>query len=278
MQSEQVISTTVGDLEVRVLGSGSGKHTALLWHSLFVDSRSWHRVEGDLAEDRRLVLVTGPGHGDSTDPGRRYTMDECADAAISILDNLGIGGPVDWVGNAWGGHVGVVAAVKHPERIRSLVTAGTPVHSYTGSGRIKTLLLLIVYRLLGPRPFLVDSVIEVLLSERTRSNDPDAVDLTRDSFVKARGLANAVASISLRRPDLTPMLPEIRVPTLFITGADHVDWSPDQARTASQLLPDGSVAVLEGSAYLGPLESPEEFTRLVRGYWATHQPSKPDLS
>ncbi|MEX2134013.1 MAG: alpha/beta fold hydrolase, partial [Acidimicrobiia bacterium] len=179
----QVISTTVGDLEVRVLGEASARPTALLWHSLFVDSRSWHRVEDDLAEDRRLVLVTGPGHGDSTDPGRRYTMEECADAAMSILDHLGIEGPVDWVGNAWGGHVGLIAAVKHSARLRSLVTAGTPVHSYSGSGRIQTLLLLMVYRMFGPRRFLVDSVIEVLLSERTRSNDPAAVALTRDSFV-----------------------------------------------------------------------------------------------
>jgi pimeloyl-ACP methyl ester carboxylesterase len=135
-----------------------------------------------------------------------------------------------------------------------------------------------VYRLFGPRRFLVDSVINVLLSERTRSNDPDAVALTRDSFVKAGGLANAVSSISLRRPDLTPLLPKLTVPTLFITGTEHVDWSPDQARAASELLPDGSVGVLEGSAYLGPLETPEEFTRLVRKHWVNHAPSKSDLS
>jgi pimeloyl-ACP methyl ester carboxylesterase len=278
VQNEEMISTLVGDLEVRVVGEDSGRPTALLWHSLFADSRSWHLVEQDLAEDRRLVLVTGPGHGNSTDPGRRYTMEECAAAAMSILEHLGITEPVDWVGNAWGGHVGMIAACSYPERIRSLVTAGTPVHSYTGSGRVKTVLLLMIYRLFGPRRFLVDSVIEVLLSERTRANDPAVVALTRDSFVKAGGLANAVASISLRRPDLTPLLPKIRVPTLFITGTEHADWSPDQARAASRLLPEGSVEVLEGSAYLSPLEAPEELSRLVRSYWATHEPSKSDLA
>lgn len=278
MQSEQMISTTVGDLDVRVVGDGFGRPTALLWHSLFVDSRSWNRVEEALAEDRRLVLVTGPGHGGSTDPGRRYTMEECAEAAMSILDHLGVNEPVDWVGNAWGGHVGLVAAAKHPERIRSLVTAGTPVHSYTRSWRIQTFLLLVVYRLFGPRRFLVDSVIDVLLSERTRANDPDAVALTRDGFVTAGELANAVASISLRRQDLTPLLPEVTVPTLFITGTEHPDWSPDQARTATQLLRDGSVEVLEESAYLSPLEAPEKFTRLVREYWAIHEPSRSDHS
>ena len=142
---------------------------------------------------------------------------------------------------------------------------------------MQTSLLLISYRILGARGFLVDRVIDVLLSERTRSNDPAAVELTRDSFLRAGGLANAVASMSLRRPDLTPSLPMVAVPTVFITGSEHADWSPDQAETASRLLPDGSMAVLEGTAYLTPLEAPEEFTRLVREYWATHQPTQSDL-
>jgi pimeloyl-ACP methyl ester carboxylesterase len=269
MDKEQMISTDVGDLEVRVFGEDADKPTALLWHSLFVNSESWKRVEEDLVRDRRLVLVTGPGHGASTDPGRRYTLDECVDAAISILDQLGIEGPVDWVGNAWGGHVGIIAAVRYPERCRSLVTAGTPVHSYTKSGRRRTALLLAVYRMFGPRGFIVDAVVEALLSEKTRANDPGAVAITRDGFLEAGRLANAIASLSLRRPDLTPLLPKVATPTLFVTGTDHSDWSPDQARTATRLLPDGSVEVVEGAAYLIPLETPDEFSRLVRAFWAS---------
>ena len=56
------ILTRVGELAVRVRGEGPA---AVLWHSLFVDERSWQRVEDDLARDRRLVIVTGPGHGAS---------------------------------------------------------------------------------------------------------------------------------------------------------------------------------------------------------------------
>ena len=269
------VQTRLGPLSVHVRGDGP---PAVLWHSLFVDERSWQRVEEALARDRRLVIITGPGHGASPDPGRRYSVDDCAAAVVDVLAALGIAEPVDWVGNAWGGHVGVIAAARYPERIRSLVTAGSPVQGYTMSGRIQTGLLLIIYRLFGPRRFLVDSVIEALLSERTRSSDDDAVAITRDGFLRAGGLANAVVSISLRRPDLTPLLPKVTTPTLFITGTEHSDWSPDQATTASQLLPDGSVRVIEGSAYLSPLETPDEFARLVREHWATHNQRQGEVS
>jgi hypothetical protein len=47
------------------------------------------------------MLITGPGHEASANPGRRYTMEECAAAAATVLDVLGINEPVDWVGNAW---------------------------------------------------------------------------------------------------------------------------------------------------------------------------------
>ena len=77
------VPTRVGSLAVRVRGEGP---PAVLWHSLFLDERSWQRVEEDLAGDRRLVIITGPGHGTSTDPGHRYSLDDCAAAAGEVLD------------------------------------------------------------------------------------------------------------------------------------------------------------------------------------------------
>jgi hypothetical protein len=51
------IPTRVGSLAVRVVGDGP---PAVLWHSLLVDERSWHRVEEALAGYRRRVMVRHP--------------------------------------------------------------------------------------------------------------------------------------------------------------------------------------------------------------------------
>ncbi|HEY5858581.1 MAG TPA: alpha/beta hydrolase [Aldersonia sp.] len=270
--SEQMVQTSLRSLLVRDTDPGAARPTALLWHSLFVDDRSWERVEPALAHDRRLVVVTGPGHGASGDPGHRYTLEDCADAAVAVLETIGVEGPVDWVGNAWGGHVGIVLAARRPDLVRTLVAAGTPVHAYTRRGRMQTQLLLALYRVLGPVRFLVDAVSDALLSEHTRERDADAVALVRDAFASAdrRGLANAVVSISLHRQDLAPALSSIKAPTLFITGRDHPDWSPEQARAAAMLLPQGSAVALDGAAYLVPLEKPLEFVRMVHEFWAEH--------
>lgn len=269
------VTTRLGPLQVRQIGAGPPD--AVLWHSLFVDSRSWQRVVNGLAHDRRLTLITGPGHGESANPPGHYTMEDCAAAATTVMDTLGLEQPVDWVGNAWGGHVGITLAARQPQRLRTLVTVGTPVHSYTLKGRLETTLLLGLYRLVGPIPFLRDAVVDALLSEGTRTDDPEALMLVRDSFTGAdrQGLSNAIVSVSLRRRSLRPLLPSVHVPTLIITGSEHPDWSPEQATEASRSLPQGYVAVLEGAAYLGPLERPRELVRLVRDFWGNHPMSPP---
>lgn len=264
---DTMIATHVGPLHVRQVGSGP---PAVLWHSLFVDSASWRAVEPSLGADRRLILIDGPGHGASGDPGTPYTMRDCAAAALDALNALGVTEPVDWVGNAWGGHVGITLAAAHPKRLRSLIAIGTPVAAYTPAGARETRLLLAVYRLLGPVGLIRNAVAEALLSPATHARNPQAADYVRTQIGGAdrRRLRNAVVSISLGREDLTGQLPALRVPTLFVTGADHTGFTPEQARESISLVRGGQLATVPDAAYLAPLEQPEETARVVRTFWA----------
>ena len=102
--------------------------------------------------------------------------------------------------------------------------------------------------------------------------------LVRDCFTSAdrAGLANAIVSISLKRADLKPVLPAVQAPTLFMTGSAHPDWSPQQMRAAAALLPHGSTRVVDGPAYLVPLEAPDEFSRRVLEFWTATPPHDTD--
>src|ERR1700760_4910704 len=106
-----LVPTSLGRLNIRQAGAGP---PALLWHSLWVDSGSWGPLLNSLAAHRQVVAVDGPGYGGSDPIHRDFTLDECANAAIEVLEHLGITGPVDWVGNAWGGHVCITLAAGRP--------------------------------------------------------------------------------------------------------------------------------------------------------------------
>lgn len=129
--------------------------------------------------------------------------------------------------------------------------------------------LLAVYRVVGMVGYLASGISDALLSPKTRTTDPAAVALVADGLraMDRQGLANAMVSISLGRPDLTPRLGAIRWPARFVTGSDHAEWTPAQAEASSQLLANGSFAVVADPAYLTPLEAPTETVRIVQDLW-----------
>jgi pimeloyl-ACP methyl ester carboxylesterase len=248
------VSTRVGQLHVEIEGSGP---PAVVWHSLFVDSTTWGRLRPALAAARTLILVDGPGHGRSGAAPGPYTLADCACAAREILAALDVSGPVDWLGNAWGGHVGVFFAADHPAACRSLVTIASPINALTPADRRSVQLLRALHRLVGPRA-VAGILADVLLGKEFRRGDPAAAAVVRSSFIRAdrAGMRQAIRSVSLDRPDATDRLAEISAPTLMATGADDPMCAPADVAGWVARMPAGRDLVLPGAGHLAPLFDP----------------------
>ena len=61
------------------------------------------------------------GHGLSERPPLGYALDDSVDDLEALLFEMGIDGPVHLVGNSYGGTVGLAFALRHPDRVASLV-------------------------------------------------------------------------------------------------------------------------------------------------------------
>lgn len=265
--SATTVPTRLGPLHVQTAGSGP---PAVLWHSLFADSTTWARVRQPLASVRRLVLIDGPGHGPNPPVSRRFTLDDCAGAAADVLDHLGIGEPADWLGNAWGGHVGIVFAAACPGRCRTLTAIGAPLHALTPPERRKTAFLASAYQICGPVRPLVNPLTDALLGPRARADDPEGAAIVAGAFRRAsrRGMYTAIRSVSLGRPDLTPVLGTIATPALLTTGAHDPMWTTSNARAAASRLINGALVLLPGAGHIGPLlQAPTDVADLVTGFW-----------
>src|SRR5687767_3112538 len=116
------VSTRLGRVHVRMAGEGP---TTVLWPSMFVDSHTWDLLLPLLPHDRRYLLADPPGLGLSGSLDRAVDIAAAAGAATDLLDGLGVEGPVDWVGNAFGGHVGFDLATREGV-LRSLVAISSP--------------------------------------------------------------------------------------------------------------------------------------------------------
>jgi pimeloyl-ACP methyl ester carboxylesterase len=111
------------------------------------------------------------------------TVGSLAASGDVMLDQLGITEPVDWVGNAWGGHVGITLTVAQPHRLRSLVTIAAPVTPVSGRQRwTKTYPLALLYRLLGPNRLLIKILFDELLGSEAIAAHPDRVAEMMSAF------------------------------------------------------------------------------------------------
>ncbi len=248
-----LVPTCLGQLHVSQAGSGP---PALLWHSLWVDSNSWGPLIDALAAHRRVLAIDGPGYGRSSPIHRDFTLDDCAKAAGELLDQLGISEPVDWVGNAWGGHVGITLAVSQPHRLRSLTTISAPP---TPVGRrqrwTQTHPLALLYRLTGPNRLITKVLFDVILGSDAIAAHPDRAAEIVNAFKETdrESIRRTIRFMHRWRP-LTDKLPAITVPTLFITG-DVVDqhWQPADAEAAATTMPDARAVTVTGAGHVGPL-------------------------
>ncbi len=260
------VATRLGPLAVASVGSGP---PAVLWHSLFVDSTTWSRLSPHLERERRLVLIDGPNHGGNPPLRRAFTLADCVGAAVDVLDHLGISGPVDWLGNAWGGHVGVLFAAAHPQRCRTLTAIGAPIHAYNDADRRRTRLLSLLYLAGGARP-VSGVLVDALLGPRTRAEDPAGAAIVADAFARAdrRGMYDAIRWLSLRRRDLTDVLDRLDTPTLLTTGPADPMWTTSAARAAATHLRTGALVILPGAGHVGPLlQAAPQVAQLVTTFW-----------
>lgn len=261
------IATRLGSLSVRRVGHG---RLTVLWPSMFVDSHTWDRVVPLLlAEnpDREYVLVDPPGLGRSEPLTRRSSIAEAADAARDALDGLGAAGPVDWVGNAFGGHVGYQLATD-PRTIRTLVTISAPTEPVPASLRRKIGLLHPLLRTIGPVGPVRAAIVAAMLTDTSAAN-PEVVGVVHESLRRPtrRSLSHALRSFIIDRTDVTERMPALRAPSLFIASDDRGDWTPEAAAHAASLVPRAEVVTVTGARTLVPLEQPQAVARAVLAFW-----------
>lgn len=265
--SPNFVGTDLGRLHVLRVGAGP---PVVLWHSLFVDSRSWGPLLGELARERTVYAIDGPSHGKSESVTRDFTFEEVVAAAEQALDRLGLTQPVDWVGNAWGGHVGIRLATG--SRLRTLTTIGTPVQGFTVTERVtKGWPLVAMYRLIGANGFLATLLSDSLIGPDSVAAQPEQAQATMAAFRDAdrTGMYHAMRSMMLGRAGVEDLLPGITVPTLVMSvRKDAVGWRPEEARRTCAAIPDCRVEEVEGGGHVAPLlVDGDRILHLVREFW-----------
>jgi pimeloyl-ACP methyl ester carboxylesterase len=271
----------VDSIELYYEEHGSGDPLFLIM-GLAVDSAGWLFQVPDFAKHYRTIVFDNRGVGRSSKPPGPYTMHAMADDAAGLLDALGVA-RAHVVGVSMGGMIAQELALRHPERIRSLVLACTypepdadierqrefSVSQFggtvtaTGEMRIDVAALdpLLFFQHVLPRVFNQSFIDREL---------PKLMQLFGGAlqwgFSMEAILGQVAAAMGHRATD---RLHQISVPTLVITGDADLLIPPANSDILARNIPGARLVKVPGGSHGFNFETPEIFNREVLAFLAS---------
>lgn len=258
-----LVETRVGRLFVETVGEGPD---VVFWHSLLCDGGMWRSVIDRLAGSFRCINVDGPGHGRSSPMRRGFTMDECVDAGVEVLDAMKLGRPA-WVGLSWGGMVGMRLAARHPARVRALGLFDTSARPEMRREKlVQYRALAIAETLLGPAPFIARAAIPSFFSPLTVRERPWMIEEFVSKLVRMdrQSVGFGVDAVLFKRGDVTDELPRITARTLVAIGEHDVACPMEETDHLVAHVPNAERATIPRAGHLTALEQPEIVATLLR--------------
>ena len=264
---DRYVETVLGRIRLRIDGSGPAM---LFWPSLLMDGTLWSAQAAHFADRFQVILVDPPGHGASQPLSGPFTFGHCAQVIAQILDDLGVG-RAHLIGNSWGGMIGGTFAALYPDRIGIAVLMNATASPAGRRQRFEYGVLTRSAQLLGGiRGPLKAPVRDAFLGPTARREKPEVVATVNELAAKVNITSgrHAVTSVVPRRPDQRELFGTIRTPVLVVAGGEDPTFPPAESEQMADAIPGARFVVLEQSAHLAALESPEEVNALIDDFLA----------
>ncbi len=253
--------------------TGRGARPMLFAHGFGCDQNMWRFVAPEFEDDYRVVLFdyVGSGRSDLREySAERYgSLEGYAQDVLDVCHALDLK-EVIFVGHSVSGVVGMLAAIREPQRFERLVLVGpSPRYineppDYVGGferSDITGLLDVMEKNYIGWANFLAPVVMK----------NPERPDLTREleeSFCStdpkiARRFAEATF-FSDNREDL----PKVPVPSLIMQCSEDAIAPPEVGDYLHRNLPRSTLRLLKATGHCPHMSHPEETVRVIKEYLA----------
>jgi pimeloyl-ACP methyl ester carboxylesterase len=185
--------------------------------------------------------------------GAAYSLDEMAADAVGLLDHLGISA-AHVVGASMGGMIGQVLAVRHPDRVLSLVS----IMSSTGDRRVgrpkPRIALWMLRRARGDREGYIEDHLDTYRAigsqgfEFEEEHKRERAGRCFDRGIYPAGSARQMAAI-VSAPDRTELLGQVQVPVTVIHGDADPLVDVSGGRATAEAIPGAKLLILDGMGH-----------------------------
>jgi pimeloyl-ACP methyl ester carboxylesterase len=247
----------VSGVELEIERRGRGRPLLVLYgeEALELDAP----VLAELARDHELIIPSPPGFGRSERPDWIESPDDIGYIYLDLMERLDVG-KVPAIGFSFGGWLALEMATKDDSFFSKLVLVD-PYGVKIG----------------GPLDRDIEDVWNIHPERVAKLKWFDGEKGKRNFTAMPEGELAIIARNNesfarfcwdpcMHNPKLTRRLHRVRLPTLFVWGANDGIVSPDYGRAYSRMIAGAEFSIIGKAGHYPHLEQPDEFMRLVRGF------------
>jgi pimeloyl-ACP methyl ester carboxylesterase len=266
-----------GELDIWAEQVGAGPDVLLIG-GLGDTVESWQFQLDGLADRYRVSAFDNRGAGRTPMPGGSASVEAMADDAAGVLEALEI--PSAHVAGFSGGSIiGQELALRHPERVRSLVLQSTWSAPDAYLRRWAQMVLRLLEIAPSERAFLDDFFLWIYTARAHNDGTVDAFIEEVLAFPHKQETGDVQAFLaSMMVHDTTDRLGEITAPTLVLAGGADMTARPALGRAVAERIPGARFEVLEGEAHQPFQEVPDTWNARVDAFWREVERSVPDAA
>ena len=238
---------------------------------------SWEPQFSAFARRYRCITYAARGYPPSDVPEEvsAYSQERAADDVVAVMDAAGVES-AHLVGLSMGGFAVLHAAMRHPDRVRSLVVAGTGYGAEKEHEEyFRDVSEMVARGFEGGAAEFAPVYAEGASRVQFQAKDPRGWREFADRLARHSelGAANTMRGVQARRPSLYDLEEELRAitaPTLVVSG-DEDDHCLQPGIFLKRTIPACGLAVLPKCGHTINLEEPELFNRLLADFLASVQ-------
>ncbi len=251
----------VNGIDLAYSDEGHGAPIVFL-HAFPLNRTMWEPQVTGLADRYRVITIDIRGNGESDAPMWRYTLDQSVEDIKGLLDQLAIS-KATFVGLSMGGYILFALYRKHPALIQAFVLADTRATADMPEAKAArfSMAQIAYHRGLSA---IADLMLPKLLSPASCEHRADLQDHLRTIITdnQVSGIVGDLMAME-ERPDSTPLLASLTVPTLVIVGEEDVASPPEEVEGMAKQIPCSTFVRIPHAGHLSNMENPDAFNSAI---------------
>jgi pimeloyl-ACP methyl ester carboxylesterase len=226
----------------------------------------WDSQIEEFSKSFRVIAPDLRGFGKTDGALYSVSMEQFADDLAGLLDAMGINGPVTFCGLSMGGYIAWQFAQRHPSRLSRLIICDSRAAADSADAAANRLKMADIVLRDGPEP-VAWAMMPKLFAQCSSQRCPQVIERVRQMVMSTNPVAIAAAHRGMAvRPDVTSLLPSLRIPTLILCG-EHDAISPvAEMKGFTEMIPGAEFVMITDAGHMAPMEKPELVNAAIRQF------------